>query len=146
MKSILRLLAALALAVWVAVPTFGNDGGDNAGGTGIWILPRASFLATGSTEAGPRASKVLSSFSQDIVMQVSNECGTCVATFADELSGQQVSLQAYGGLVRVPASLLQALVGSSCSKAHIVIADASQLGYVLSIDRRDDGSLVLRVQ
>lgn len=146
MKSLLRPLVAIALAVWLALPLFGSDGGDNAGGTGIWILPRATFLASGMSMATPRATKDLLSLGQDVVMEVSSECGACSATFFDEVSGQPVALQASGGLVRLPAALLQALAGAAGTKAHIVITDANQLGYLLTIDRREDGSLVLKVQ
>ncbi len=119
MKSLLRLLAALALAIWVAVPVVGSDGGDNAGGTGIWILPRATCLASGMEVTPPRAAKVLTTFNHDVVMQVSSECGAVVATFVDDLSGQPVSLATFSGQVRIPASLLQAMAGSSCPKAPI---------------------------
>lgn len=146
MKSLLRPLVAIALAVWLALPLFGSEGGNNAGGTGIWILPRATFLASGMSQSAPRATKDLLANGQDVVMEVSSECGACSATFVDELSGQPVALQANGGLVRLPASLLQSLAGAAGTKAHIVITDANQLGYLLTIDRREDGSLVLKVQ
>lgn len=146
MMSLLRPLVAIALAVWLALPLVGNEGGDNASGTGIWILPRATFLASGMSQAAPRATKELLAIGQDVVMEVSSECGACSATFVDELSGQPVSLQAGGGLVRVPAALLQSLAGAAGTKAHIVITDANQLGYMLTVDRRVDGALVLKVQ
>jgi hypothetical protein len=146
MKSLLRPLVALAVAVWLALPLVGNEGGNNAGGTGIWILPRATFLASGMSQSTPRATKDLLANGQDVVMEVSTECGACSATFVDELSGQPVALQASGGLVRLPASLLQSLAGAAGTKAHIVITDANQLGYLLTIDRREDGSLILKVQ
>jgi hypothetical protein len=146
MKSLLRPLVALAVAVWLALPLVGNDGGNNAGGTGIWILPRATFLASGMSQSTPRATKDLLANGQDVVMEVSSECGECSATFVDELSGQPVALQTSGGLVRLPAALLQSLACAAGTKAHIVITDANQLGYLLTIDRREDGSLILKVQ
>jgi hypothetical protein len=146
MKSLLRPLVALAVAVWLALPLVGNEGGNNAGGTGIWILPRATFLASGMSQSTPRATKDLLANGQDVVMEVSSECGECSATFVDELSGQPVALQTSGGLVRLPAALLQSLACAAGTKAHIVITDANQLGYLLTIDRREDGSLILKVQ
>ena len=81
MMSLLRPLVAIALAVWLALPLVGNEGGDNASGTGIWILPRATFLASGMSQAAPRATKELLAIGQDVVMEVSSECGACSATF-----------------------------------------------------------------
>jgi len=145
MKLLPRVLVAIALAIWMALPIFGDDGGDNAGGTGIWILPRAGFLACDSPGAAVRAQRSVPSAGQDVLVAVSSNCGTCSATFLDELSGQPVSLQSFGGLVRIPASVLQALPPGSGIKAHLVISDATQLGYVMRIERREDGLLVVKV-
>lgn len=121
MKSLLRPLVAIALAVWLALPLFGSEGGNNAGGTGIWILPRATFLASGMSQSAPRATKDLLANGQDLVMELSSECGACSATFVDELSGQPVALQANGGLVRLPASLLQSLAGAAGTDRKSVV-------------------------
>ena len=145
MKLLQRVFVAIALAVWMALPILGNDGGDNAGGTGIWILPRAGHLAVTSQDAAARAQRSLPSAGQDLLVAVSPECGACAATFLDELSGQPVSLQSVGGVVRIPAALLQALPEGDGTKAHVVISDAAQLGYLMRVDRRADGSFVVKV-
>lgn len=145
MKLLQRVLVAIALAVWLALPILGNDGGDNASGTGIWILPRASCLAVDSPDAAVRAQRNVTSAGQDLLVAVSSECGSCAATFLDELSGQPVSLQSVGGVVRIPAALLQALPDGSGTKAHVVISDASQFGYLMRVERRTDGSVVVKV-
>lgn len=145
MKLLQRVLVAIALAVWLAMPILGNDGGDNAGGTGIWILPRAGYLAANSQEAVAREQRNVPSFGQDLQVAVSSECGACGATFLDEVSGQPVALQSVGGVVRIPAALLQSLPQGDGTKAHIVISDASQLGYLMRVERREDGSLVVKV-
>lgn len=144
MKLLQRVLVAIALAIWMALPSFGDDGGDNAGGTGIWILPRAGYLA-GDLFGGASRSQRLPSPGQDLLVAVASNCGACSATFLDGLSGQPVSLQSFGGLVRIPSALLQALPQGSGIKAHLVISDATQLGYVMRVERRDDGALVLKV-
>jgi hypothetical protein len=131
MKNILRLLLAVAVSVWLALPSSSSDGGENAGGTGVWVLPRASFLA--GCGSMPRESKVLLGTTQDLVVEVSIEVGSFVATFLDEVTGLPVSLQSYGPRVRIPAALLQAVVASN-HKAHIVISDANQFGYMLHIE------------
>lgn len=144
MKLLQRVLVAIALAIWMALPGFGDDGGDNAGGTGIWILPRASYLAGDSLDGAVRAQR-LPSPGMDMLVAVASNCGSCSATFVDELAGQPVSLQMFGGLVRVPASVLQSLPSGPGLKAHLVICDATQLGYVVRVERREDGSLVLKL-
>lgn len=145
MKLLQRVLVAIALAIWMALPILGNDGGDNASGTGIWILPRAGYLAADSQDAAVRAQRNMSGSGQDLLVAVSSDCGTCAATFLDELSGQPVSLQSVGGVVRIPAQLLQALPQGNGTKAHVVISDASQLGYMMRVERREDGSFVVKV-
>lgn len=145
MKLLQRVLVAIALAIWMAMPILGNDGGDNAGGTGIWILPRAGFLASDSPNAAVRAQRAVPGACQDLMLAVSSECGNCAAMFLDELSGQSVALQSVGGMVRIPASLLQALPQGDGTKAHVVISDASQLGYLMRVERSADGSFLVKV-
>lgn len=145
MNLLQRVLVAIALAVWLALPILGNDGGDNASGTGIWILPRAGCLAVDSQGAVVRAQRNVSSLGQDMLVAVSSECSSCGATFLDEVSGQTVALQSVGGVVRIPAALLQSLPQGDGTKAHIVISDSSLLGYLMRVERREDGSLVVKV-
>jgi hypothetical protein len=136
MNTLLRFVLALALGVWLAMPSLGSEGGENAGGTGVWILPRATFMASGEVvePAGePRASKKLSSLNQDVTMAVSIECGSCTATLIDDLSGVPVALQVTGPNIKLPASLLQALGAAGPAKASIVVVDANQMGYVMRV-------------
>jgi hypothetical protein len=147
MKSLSRILLALALAVWVALPGVGSDGGENAGGTGVWILPRACWLNSGLGMGAPRDSRVLQApLTADCAMMMSVEVGNAVATFVDTLSGVPVSLPVSGSLVRLPVSLLHALSQSPQPTANVLITDAAQVGYVIhiSIDPQT-GNATIRV-
>ena len=145
MKLLQRVLVAIALVIWTALPILGSDGGDNASGTGIWILPRAGYLACDAQNAEVRAQRNLPTSCQDLMVAVSSDCGACAATFLDEVSGQPVPLPSVGGVVRIPASLLQALPQGNGTKAHVVISDAAQLGYMMRVERREDGSFAVKV-
>lgn len=136
MTSLSRILLALALAVWVALPGVGRDGAQNAGGTGVWILPRAVYLSSNSSiSSAPRATKVLQApLTADVSMMMSVEVGNAVATFVDQVSAVPVALPVNGSNVRIPASLLQALSQSSNPSASILITDAAQIGYVIRVD------------
>lgn len=132
MHTIHRVLVSVALLVWLAIPAIGNGGGggENAGGTGVWILPRAMPLAAGALV---RDSRVISNLSQDQVLGVSAECGAVVATFVDEMTSVATALPVSGSFVRIPRALMQAMVATNCPKANIVVADQSQVGYLLEL-------------
>jgi hypothetical protein len=132
MITVARWLVAFALAICMALPVLGGEGGENGGGTGIWILPRANFLTMNAGSVAPRDARPFS-IQQDVLLQVSSEMGSCSATFMDQVSGSPVALQVTGSVVRMPAALLQ-LLGSMPNKtAYVTIADATQLGYLVRI-------------
>jgi hypothetical protein len=66
MNTLLRFVLALALGVWLAMPSLGSEGGENAGGTGVWILPRATFMASG--EVVEPAGEALDRAAQDLLL------------------------------------------------------------------------------
>ncbi len=132
MKNTLRWLVAFALAICMALPVLGGEGGENGGGTGIWILPRANFLTMNGGAAAPRDVRTVG-LSQDVLMEVHTDLGSVSATFVDQVSGSPVALQVQGRVVRVSASLLQMLGTMSTKTAYITIADATQLGYLIRI-------------
>lgn len=141
-----RALLALLLAAWFTLPSTGDDGGENAGGTGVWILPRSTFLAATACTGGgvPREAKTFT-LASDIVLALSSEVGEATATWIDEIAGVAVSLPISGGQVRVPATLLQALGNAPLRQATIVIADASHAGYVLEVDVAANGTVTVGV-
>jgi hypothetical protein len=128
-----RLLVALALALWLALPGVGNDGGES--GSGVWVLPRATFLTSSSFSGAlpVRDEKVVTTLTQDVVMRVSEEMGAPVATFLDSVVATPVALPVIGDRVRLPANLLQALATSPNPTADILVVDAAQMGYVIRV-------------
>ncbi len=135
MTSLSRILLALALAIWVALPGVSSDGGENAGGTGVWILPCAANLNSGSGLGGmPRSSRSFQApLTTDIAMMMSVEVGNATATFVEQVAGVPVALPVNGSLVRIPATLLQALAHAPQPSASILITDAAQVGYVIHV-------------
>lgn len=144
MASFFRLLAAFAVAICLALPGVGSEGGENGGGTGVWVLPRATFL-TPPSGAAPRDMLAAHNITQNCVMQMSEEVGIATATFVDDMSGIPVELAVNGSIVTIPAVLLQSLVGLSTPTATVLIADAAQMGYVIQILARTDGTATIRV-
>src|SRR5688572_13626591 len=108
MKAFRNALLALALVAWLAVPGVGGDGGENGGGTGVWVLPRASTL-TCSTGSGVPIACESRPITQDFFLLLSSEVGVASATLVDACSGLPVSLPVIGTVLRVPASLLQTI-------------------------------------
>lgn len=134
MHTLRRILVGIALLVWLAIPAAGHGGGgENAGGTGVWILPRAVPLCAAASATPVRESKLISDLGQDLMMSVSGECGIAVATFVDDITGVVTALPVSGALVRLPASLLQAMVASSCPQANIVVSDCNHVGYLIEL-------------
>lgn len=143
MTSPLRLLCALIFAICLALPSVSGDGGENGGGTGVWVLPRATYLTSGVVE--PRAAQVVSP-GQDLILEMSCEVGMATAVFVDDLSQVPVSLQVTGSQVRLPAAVMQSFLASSALTATIMIADAAHMGYLIRVTAQPNGTLSLQVQ
>ncbi len=134
MTYLLRVALVSLLALWLASPTTGSEGGENGGGTGVWILPACVPMPeTTLTGTQFRASHVVASVANDVVLRTSNEMGATVATFTDELSGTPVALTVVGHNVRCPRAALEALANSPLPSATIVCTDADQRGYVILV-------------
>jgi hypothetical protein len=136
MNTALRVLAAALLALWLAIPGVSGDeaGGENAGGTGVWILPRCEMLSSGSAQnaafGSPRvAAFVVTDLSKDVRMCVSGECGQTVASLFAGVSGSPISLPVIGQYLLLPSSVMQGLLNARVEVSDIVVLDASQKGY-----------------
>lgn len=140
MNTAFRILATALLALWVAIPGISGDGegGENAGGTGVWILPRCEMLSSGSSQNGgleqPRvAAFAVPNLNSDVHLRVSNECGQTAATLFDHVSESPLALPVVGQFVTLPASVLQGLLAARVARSDIVIFDAAQKGYRLEL-------------
>lgn len=137
MKAHLRFLLPAVFAAWLALPGIGSDGGENAGGTGVWILPRPTFLASGAPEitaATPDrgALAVPTVISGPISVAAASELGSFTATLTDPISGVATSLPTNGREFTLTSAMLMGLKSSGAG-AHIVVSDSQQLGYVLRV-------------
>lgn len=138
MNTTLRILAAALLALWLAIPGISGegDGGENAGGTGVWILPRSEFLSSGSGMQGrqPRISPIaIPNLLQDVKLRVSGDTGQCTGTLFDGVSNIPVDLPVLGQCVVLPASLMRGLFAARVPSCDMVIVDAARRGYLLSL-------------
>lgn len=137
MHAMIRNLVAALLALWLAMPSIGGEGGENAGGTGVWILPRCEFLSgdplANIGQGAPQASQSFGSLNQNLSLNGSVECGQVVATLVDPLTGVPMSLPAIGRNAIVPATVLQGLRAAGVAEAQILIMDAARRGYVIHL-------------
>ncbi|HEX6812992.1 MAG TPA: hypothetical protein VF384_15310 [Planctomycetota bacterium] len=132
MNVLLRISLALALAVWIASPVVNGMG--EGGGTGVWVLPRATSFGSGagpSCGASARQTIPFANPSQDIRLVVS-DMSAAVATLTDEVSAVSTPLAVIGAQVVIPASLQQTLIATS-TLSTIVIVDAQQTGYYIQL-------------
>lgn len=134
MKALVRFLLFALVAVWLALPTMGTDGGEGAGGTGVWILPRPTFLASASGSGGFGAVRGSTSIPANapLTLKACAELGLFTATLIDPSSGVSTLLPCNGLDVILSSDLLRTL-RETCGSAHVVIADGTQLGYVIQI-------------
>lgn len=145
MNHYLRNILALMAVVWLAIPAPGNGGGENNGGSGVWILPACANITVQDPNALPRASHSFANTASDIKLKVSSSMGTATATFTDDLSGTTVGMQVAGRVVTIPKQLLQALAQSPVRKGTLLISDAAQNGYVIRVIVRANGSVKIAV-
>ena len=135
MKALLHCLLVLVTAVVVALPGRGDEGGENAGGTGVWILPFCSQVTTGAQEAPstqPRLTIPVSDLNRDVRLDGSGELGQAVATCIDELSGCPTSLPVVGRSVTIPSVVLRSLSQARVC-ANVLVMDAQHRGYCISV-------------
>jgi hypothetical protein len=144
MTSARQLLAACLLLLVLALPGIGGDGGPNGGGTGVWVLPAATFL-TSTPSSVVRDAHTSVSTSQDLRFKVGDEVGDVLAVFADDLSMAPVSLPVVGREVVVPSTLLAAMSQRVGAQAIVVIADAALRGYVVRITIAADRTATVSV-
>ena len=146
MKIFTRLLLPLALAIGLFVPGIGSDGGDNAGGTGVWILPRANFLASDVLVAGSamRGTIHVANCTGDVKLAVDTTMGSFTATLIDPVSGSPVALPTTGRQVVLDSNLLNGLKESGI-EASVVISDGQHLGYVMTVGLNANGCCTVKV-
>ena len=135
MTTTLRTVLALLLAAWLAVPSTSSEGGENAGGTGVWILPCAAQVTQEMLQASytPRSVFECSDLQQGARLKLETGLGIAVATIVDDVSGTPVALSVNGSVVACPGNLLQAFASAGATSATLMIANSSQRGYVISV-------------
>ncbi len=135
MKALLHCLLALLATVIVALPSPGSEGGENAGGTGVWILPFCSQINSGQ-EQGPASTARLTipvtDFNRDVRLEISSQMGQAVATCVDEMTGYPTGLVVSGRTVIVPSQLMRSLSLARVN-ATILVMDASSCGYCIAV-------------
>ncbi|MFT4514431.1 MAG: hypothetical protein ACI91B_003140 [Planctomycetota bacterium] len=147
MSSLFRNVLVLLVAALLAIPTVCDEGGENNGGGGVWILPCCANIGGVNIQPGSaaRATMLLSNTASDMSMRTECQMGASTATFVDDLSGVPVSLSVSGRIVTVSSALLQALEASSKKTATIIVTDAQQCGYVMRVLIQPDGSVKITV-
>jgi len=137
MHALIRTFVAALLALWLAMPSVGGEGGENGGGGGIWILPHCDMLSgdplANAPVGTPRSSRAFATLSQSVTMQGSNTLGQVVATLIDPVSCIPMPLPVLGRSATVPSSVLLGLQAAGIANAQIVIMDAAHQGYVIHV-------------
>lgn len=140
----LRNLLVLLAAVCLAMPTTCDEGGENNGGTGVWILPACANIT--APRAASRGSWAVSGTAVDVKMVVAAEMGAPSATLVDDVSGVPIALATSGRTVTIPKILLQALHQSSVRSASVIITDTAQRGYVMRLSILVDGKVNITIR
>jgi hypothetical protein len=138
LKTLARCLLLVLVGLLGAVPMVSAEDIPGGGGdTGVWILPRSSYL-NGSLGANvistaPSRGTRTTSLDKSFSMRISSEMGSPTAFMTDPLSGLVLPMLVNGRDVTIPASTLQALANASVRLAIGSILDANGRGYYLRI-------------
>ena len=128
----MRTTLAVLLALWLALPSLGSEGGGDAGGTGVWILPTAAPMHGALLNpTQPRCAGSVRS-QTGLTLSMSSQVGPAAAVFVSASTSDTMPLSVHGGQVVLPQSLLQYLA-SSGGRGMIVVTDANQFGYVVDV-------------
>lgn len=147
MKLLTRALLLLLLGLSGVLPLFGEDGGEGAGGTGIWILPSCRNFVCGAevirslppgVTAEPRASLRVDDLTTDVVMRLAPEVGPAVAMLVENHSGEPILLPVNGSLVRLEHQVLSSLAAARVETARILILDGDRRGYAITVRMHAD--------
>lgn len=138
-----RALLAMLFAAWLAMPSVGDEGGENASGGGVWILPCAAIVDESALAGGgsPRAQLTGHAVGEELRMQVASNMGCASAVLVSSLSSDPVPVQVCGSVVKLSKQLLQTLAVGRVP-AQLVIVDANQRGYVIDLGFDAAGSEV----
>ncbi len=132
-------LPAFAIAALLALPGLSTDGGGNASGTGVWILPRPTYVSSissgcgGSASTTPVSSFAVASLGSDVRLVTSSDLTSFTAAMIDPVSGVAIPLVVSGREVVISKDHLQGLAASGALATDVVVADSGQLGYVLRL-------------
>lgn len=135
MNPMLRNVFSLLVLALLAIPAPGDEGGENASGTGVWILPACAAIDPAQLDpsAPTRAQFVCSDTSKPVEMRVSQAMSSVSGTMTYDVLGTPVALEVTGQVVRVSPAMMAALSQSPCKTATILISDVHQKGYVLRL-------------
>jgi len=137
MHALIRTFVAALLALWLAMPSVGGEGGENGGGSGVWILPNYGMLSGDplaiSPLGTPRASRSFASLSSNVILQGSSGLGQVVATLIDPVACIPMPLPVVGRSATVTSSVLQGLQAAGIANAQIIMMDAAHQGYVIHL-------------
>ncbi|MCB9876448.1 MAG: hypothetical protein H6835_02510 [Planctomycetes bacterium] len=138
-----RALLAMLFAAWLAMPSVGDEGGENASGGGVWILPCAAVIDESALEQGVVARSVLAGHqvNQGLCLQMASNMGSASAVLVSGLSGDVMPLPTSGAKIFLSKQLMQSLAATRTG-AKIVVADSQQRGYVIEITVDASGSTV----
>lgn len=142
MTTLLRNVLVLLVAAWLAAPTVCDEGGENNGGTGVWILPCcANVPAVQLDFSQPAVAEIeRPDTSADVKLKVASQVGAATATLIDDVAGVPIALPVVGRIVTLPKGLLQAMA-QSYKSGTIIISDANQRGYVLRVNIANCGKV-----
>lgn len=150
MQTLARILLTILLAIAIAVPSVGGEGGENAGGTGVWILPRSSclsgFLAPNVCSPNVGSTHSVADMAHDFTLRVDEECGEVVATAVDPATSASIVLAVSGRDVIVTPHLFDAVRGAGGAGLSIVISDAANRGYVITATLESSGAVTFSVR
>lgn len=134
MKSTQRLLPALVAAALLSLPGISSEGGEGAGGTGVWILPSPKYVGAVSLSVPVSGAPAPATpWTNDLKLAADVGVSTFTAVLIDDLSGSPMDLPVEGREVLLKQVVLEDLVASGVGVAHIVVVDTNQIGYVVRI-------------
>jgi hypothetical protein len=125
-RALLHRLAGLSLALLVVLPVVGSEliGGEG----GVWILPSASRVTSGTPErcmAQARATGVCVDLAAGLDLGLPPEMDSPLATITIRSTGLTWPLPTGNRLVKIPGELLVGLVDASIERADILLVDAN---------------------
>lgn len=137
MMAVVRAVLLVLVGLFAVLPLFGHDDEGGGGDSGVWILPRSSYLGSGGgpqiISAPPRGIRHHPDLSRDLSLQMSSEMSEPTGVLTDPVTNRPIPLAVDGMHVTVRSATLRSIESAGVTEVYGTVIDSQGRGYILRL-------------